>query len=162
MKYTYNKDRHLELLQTLPNSEKNCPRQDIPILDSIDMINFDKPKGSEELEYFDFLFLNHLHWENRTQYYELIQEILDKQIDFKELNKKFDLIEEAGTYLLRNLILLEPDKKSEGFAVELTEILLLKDKYCPIAEFCDDDRFPEEEFKKIVKNIFTKLKEWYP
>ena len=70
----------------------------------------------------------------------------------------------ADYYLKTNLILFEPNPKSEGFLTLLNNILSFDHCYCPTADpdFCEDDRFPEKEFKKMVKDIFIEMKERYP
>ena len=38
------------------------------------------------------------------------------------------------------------------------------DKYSPTADpkDCEEDRFPEKEYKTILKNAFTEIKKCYP
>jgi len=85
-------------------------------------------------------------------------------INFKKLSKRFNNIDDAEYYLKTNLILFEPNPKSEGFLTLLNDILSFDHCYCPTADpdFCEDDRFPEKEFKKMVKDIFIEMKERYP
>ena len=163
----YNKKRHLELLQTVKrpkellniSQEERSERHDEIIMLEFE---FEQDEKVQELYYYNYLLNNHLHWEYRTQYFELIQEMLDGQINFEKLKKKVDLIEKAITYLRDNLILLEPNKKSEGFTPALiNNILAFDDDYRPRKGFSDEDKVYEEEFKKRIKDSFIKIKERY-
>jgi len=163
----YNKVRHLELLQTvkrpeqllnISEKERSERHEEIIMLE----FEFEQDEKVQELYYYNYLINNHLHWEYRTQYFELIQEMLDGQINFEKLKKKVDLIEKAINYLVDNLILLEPNKKSEGFTPALiNNILAFDDDYRPREGFSDEDKVYEEEFKKRIKDSFIKIKERY-
>jgi len=57
----------------------------------------------------------HLHWESRDHYFELIEKLWNGPINFLELRKKHQAIENVGERLEADLILLEPNEKSNGF-----------------------------------------------
>lgn len=76
------------------------------------------------------MMINHLHWENRTQYFELIEQLLNGPIIFLELRKKYRAINDAVERLEAELILFEPDDRSEDFDDLISEIIMLFERYC--------------------------------
>lgn len=77
------------------------------------------------------MIICHLHWENRDQYFELIEKFLNGPINFLHLRKKHRAMNNAGEMLEAELILLEPNPKSEGFDDLIDELVSLFDRFCP-------------------------------
>ena len=82
----YNKNKHLKLLKSLQKSEnlrKNVSDEEFSkFLDSRPDENF------LELEAYSAMIICHLHWENREQYFEFIEKLLNGPINFLQLRKK--------------------------------------------------------------------------
>jgi hypothetical protein len=78
------------------------------------------------------MLINHLHWENRYQYYELIEELLNGPIAFLKLRKRHRLMNDAGGRLAEEwMIFLEPNEKARGFDALIDELVSLFDRYNP-------------------------------
>ena len=76
----YNRNKHLTLLRSLQkskNSRKNLSDEEfLKLLDSKPDENF------LELQSYSVMLICHLHWENREQYFELIEKLLNGPIKF--------------------------------------------------------------------------------
>jgi hypothetical protein len=107
----------------------------------------------ELLEY-SAIIINHLHLENRTQYFELIEQFLNGPIDFLDLRNKHQSINDAGKHLQLELILLEPNEKYEGFDDLIDELVSLFDRYYPDPTVWEDYEFSEDELKKFNSKYF--------
>ena len=145
----YNKKKHLKLLKSLQKSEN--PRKILSDLESRPDENF------FELEAYSAMVISHLHWENREQYFELIEKLLNGPINFLQLRKKHRAINDAGERLV-----LEPNPKSEGFDDLIDELVSLFDRYCPEPNLRESHEFSEEELKKLIQKILIEMKDRYP
>lgn len=144
----YNKKKHLELLKSFPNLKE--------FIDS---------KGTEkclELRIYSLLMVSHFHWENREQYIELIEKLLNGPIYFEELRERYEAIDTAVKTLEAKLILFEPNPKSEGFPYLMEDLLSLSEVYCHEPEFCESFEFNEKELKVLIQNILIEMKTRYP
>ena len=108
------------------------------------------------------MFTSHLHWENREDYFELIEELLNSPINFLPLRKKYKAINDAAERLQSELILLEPNPKSEKFDFFIDDIVSLFDRYCPDPAFREEHEFSEEKLKEVAQQIFLEMKNRYP
>ncbi len=156
----YNKNKHLKLLKSLQKSEKSIKNLSdeafLKLLDSRPDENF------LELEAYSAMIICHLHWENREQYFELIEKLLNGPINFLQLKKKHRAINNAGEMLETGLILLEPNPKCEGFDDLIDELVSLFDRFCPDTSLRESHEFSEEELKKLIQKIFIQMKDRYP
>ena len=108
------------------------------------------------------MIICHLQWENREQYFELIEKLLNGPINLLQLRKKHRSINNAGERLEAGLILLEPNPKSEGFEDLVDDIVSLFDRFCPDPSIRESYEFSEEELKNLIQNIFIEMKDRYP
>lgn len=122
------------------------------------------PSDEEFLELFFYssMIISHLHWENREQYFELIEILLNGPINFLQLRNKHRAINDAVEMLEDELIILEPNPKSEGFDRLIGELVLLFDRYGPDPSLRESYQLSEEELKKLIQKIFIEMKERYP
>ena len=158
----YNKKKHLELLKIFPkseNSKKSLSMEDF--LKSLETETRDDERFFELTSY-SAMMISHLHWENREQYFELIEKLLNGPIKFLELIKKHQAIDDAGQRLQAEFILLEPNPKCEGFYDLVDELLSLFERYCPEPNLRKRNEFSEEELKKLIQNILIEMKNRYP
>jgi hypothetical protein len=147
----YNKENHLYLLKYSQKLESEGKH-----------IYDESEKDFYKLREYSAMLINHLHWENRQQYFELIEQLLNGSVNFLKLRKKHRSINEAGKSLQVELILLEPNEKSEGFDDLIDELVSLFDRYCPDPSLRESHEFSEEELKKLIQKIFIQMKDRYP
>lgn len=158
----YNKNQHLKLLKSQPkpkNTKKSLSLEGF--IESLDYTS-EPDENFFQLQKYSAMMICHLQWENREQYFELIEKLLNGPIGFLELRKKYRAIADAGERLQAELILLEPNPKSEGFDDLISEIVLLFDRFCPDPSLRESNEFSEEELKKLIQKIFIQMKDRYP
>ena len=147
----YNKQKHLDLLkysQKLESEGKNF---------------YDESKKDFlKLRKYSAMMIGHLQWENRNQYFKLIEKLLNGPINFLDLRKKHRSINDAVERLESELILLEPNEKGEGFDDLIDDLISLFDRYCPDGTIQEDYELSEEELKKLIQEIFVEMKDRYP
>lgn len=158
----YNKERHLSLLKLGFKNKK--PGK---ILSKLDFANeFKLPLGEQYSEYKNYsaMMENHLHWENRGHYFELIEKFLRSPLSFLDLSQKYKTIMNAQKMLESEFILLESHPASDGFENFIFDIISLSERYCPDSDlqFRESHEFSEKEIKNIVQEIFIEMKEKYP
>jgi oligoendopeptidase F len=81
------------------------------------------------------MIINHLHWETRTHYFELIEQFLNGLIHFLDLRNKYHFIE---------------------------DLISLFDKYCPDPTIRKNYEFSAEKLKNLIQKILIKMKDHYP
>lgn len=145
----YNKKKHL-------NSQKSeKPRKILSDEEFLKLLESRPDENFFELEAYSAMIISHLHWENREDYFELIEKLLNGPINFLELRKKHQAINEG-------LHLLEPNEKCEGFDDLIDELVSLFDRYCPDPSLRESHEFSEEELKKLIQKILIEMKDRYP
>jgi hypothetical protein len=147
----YNKEKHLYLLKYSQKLESEVKH-----------IYDESEKDFFALREYSVMLINHLHWENRQQYFELIEQLLNGPVEFLKLRKKHRSVNDAGKLLQGELILLEPNEKCEGFDDLIDELVSLFDRYCPDPSLRESHEFSEEELKKLIQKIFIEMKDRYP
>lgn len=113
-----------------------------------------------ELREYSIMMINHLHWENREHYFELMEQFLNERINFLPLRKKHGAINDAGESLQAELILLEPNPNCEGLGLLIDDVISLFDEYC--AKAGDEDELSDFEVKNRIQRIFGEMKDGYP
>jgi hypothetical protein len=107
------------------------------------------------------MLISHLHWKNQNHYFELIEKLLNGPIQFLDLRKNHQVINDAVKRLEAELIPLEPNEKSEGFDDLIDELVSLFDKYCPDSYLPENHEFSEKELKNLIQKIFSEMKNRY-
>lgn len=156
----YNKNRHLKLLKSSPKLGK--PLQDLSDEEFRKLSGSRADENFYELQTYTAMMICHLHWENRHQYFELIEKLLNGPIKFLELRKKHRAINNAGERLESEFILLQPNPKCEGFDDLIDDLISLFDRFCPDPDIRESHEFSEEQLKKIIQEIFIEMKDRYP
>ena len=160
----YNKKKHLALLKE-PTKLKRL-KTTLSDQEFFKLPSFPPDKNFFKVRKYSIMLISHLQWENREQYFELIEKLLNGPlngpIDFWELKKKEQLINKAVERLEAELILFEPNPKCEGFAVLLDELISLSDRYCPDPSLRESHEFSEEKLRDLVQTIFSKMKQYFP
>jgi hypothetical protein len=99
----YNKQRHLKLLKSSQKPEK--PKKFLSDEEFLKLLEFEPDENFYELRDYSILRKCHLHWESREHYFELIEKLLNEPINFLDLRKKYQAINDAGERLQAELIL---------------------------------------------------------
>ena len=147
----YNKKKHLNLLKYSQKlrQEGKC-------------IYDESEKDFFELREYTIMMMDHLHWENRMEYFELIEQLLNGPIKFLKLREKYKSINDTTKFLESRLILLEPNVKSEDICDLISDIISLFDRYCPDPEIRESYELSEEELKNVIQKSFIEMKNRYP
>lgn len=108
------------------------------------------------------LQFNHLNWEIRDQYIELLDKFINKKIDsfnFRiAFSERYESIDKVTDFLQSNLVFLSPDKKSLNFADLLSEIDLCCKVYSDDPEpFRNPVELGEVEFRISIEKIYLEL-----
>ena len=116
-----------------------------------------------ELLNYQILMISHLHWENRLEYFSLIEEILDGSIQIFDLLQKDRAIRKECERLELELesIVFEPDPRSEGFGAMIDQILSVLEAYCPDPDDCEDYELSENRVREIISEIFLQMTNSY-
>ena len=136
----YNKKRHLELL-----NQQN-----------------DDDEFQSKLRSYSIILIDHLNWEIRDQYLELLENYMEKKSDSFNFRirfcERYESIEKVAELLKSNRVLLSPDKNSLNFGDLLSKI----DHYCK-AYSDDPEPFRNEfeigdvEFRILIEKIYLKI-----
>lgn len=141
-----------------------------------ELLNYDKKrhlellnkKGDEfksKLQTYSIVLIDHLNWEIRDQYLELLDKFIDKKIDSLNFRiafcERYESIDKVADLLKSNLVLLSPDKNSLNFGDLLAEI----DNYCKA--YSDDpepfrNKFEigDVEFRISIEKIYLKIQKY--
>jgi hypothetical protein len=133
-------------------------------------------KDEDELKYLESqkysLQINeHLHWSQKDQYLQLIEDFLSFKINGKKFESKFssmvEAIEKKCLLLAKNYEMLKnikPSAISFGFAKWVSEIYLCCDEFYPDFDEKDLPDFPfaknEEDFRNAVTDIFPQIQKY--
>lgn len=162
----YSKTEHLKLLKSVQKSESlqksEISRKILSNDEFLKLLEFEVDEDFFKLKPYTIMLISHLQWENREEYFQFIEELLNGPINFLPIRKKYRAINDAVEMLEAKLILFEPNPKSEGFADLMDEVVSLFDRYCPDSYFRESHEFSEEQLKKLIQKIFIKMKNGYP
>ena len=143
---------------------------------SYELLNYDKKlhlellnKQGDEFESklltYSIILIDHLNWEIKDQYLELLENYRNKKIDSFNFRtafcERYESIEKVADLLKSNRVLLSPDKNSLNFGDLLSKI----DDYC---KFYSDDPEPfrnkfeigEVEFRILMEKIYLKIQKY--
>ena len=140
---------------------------------NLELLNYDKKQHSILLDKqndgfniklltYSVILINHLHWEIRDEYLELIQNFVENQIDVSDFRTKFckryNVVEEVARILQSNRIFLSPNRNSADFG----NLLLAIYDYCQIYSadpepFRTEFEIGEFEFRSLVKKTYSKI-----
>jgi len=133
-------------------------------------------EDENKLKYLEFrkysLQINeHLHWSQKDQYLQLIEDFLSFKINGKKFESKFssmvEAIEKKCLLLAKNYEMLKnikPSAISFGFGKWVSEIYLCCDEFYPDFDEKDLLDFPfaknEEDFRNAVTDIFPQIQKY--
>lgn len=141
-----------------------------------EFLNYDKKlnlellKDSENLTgelrlkflHYSAIQFNHLNWEIRDQYLELLDKFIDKKIDSFNFRiafcERYESIEKVADLLKSNLVLLSPDKNSLNFGDLLSKIDNCCKAYSDDPEpFRNKFEIGDVEFRISIEKIYLKI-----
>ena len=141
-----------------------------------EFLNYDKKlnlellKDSEDLTgelrlkflHYSAIQFNHLNWEIRDQYLELLDKFIDKKIDSFNFRiafcERYESIKKVADLLKSNLVLLFPDKNSLNFGDPLSKIDNCCKAYSDDPEpFRNKFEIGDVEFRISIEKIYLKI-----
>jgi hypothetical protein len=144
-----------------------------------EFLNYDKKlnlellKDSEDLTgelrlkflHYSAIQFNHLNWEIRDQYLELLDKFIDKKIDSFNFRiafcERYESIEKVADLLKSNLVLLSPDKNSLNFGDLLSKIDNCCKAYSDDPEpFRNKFEIGDVEFRISIEKIYLKIQKY--
>ena len=138
------------------------------------LLNYDKKQHREFLDKQDaecnskpltykyrVILIDHLNWEIRDQYMELLTNYIEDKISTENFHsgflERYETTEKVANLLELNRVLLSPDKNSLDFA----ELLAKIDDYC--TAYCGEPEFYEsgpDEFPMLIKKIYLEIQKY--
>ena len=138
-----------------------------------ELLNYDKKRHLEllnqqgdefksKLRTYSIILIDHLNWEIRDQYLELLENYMEGKIDsfnfIMKFEERYESIEKVADLLKSNRVLLSPDENSLDFGDLLSEI----DSCCKV--YSDDpepfrNKFEigDVEFRISIEKIYLKI-----
>ena len=124
-----------------------------------------------ELKNYSLQINEHLHWSQKDEYLQLIEDFLSFKINGKTFESKFcsmvEAIEKKCRLLTKNYEMLKnikPSSISFEFAKWISEIYLCCDEFYPDFDEKDPPDFPfaknEEDFRNAVADIFPQIQKY--
>lgn len=150
-----NKENHYELL----NYDKKR---------HIELLNKQNKQGDEfepKLRTYSIILFDHLNWEIRDQYLELLENYKKKKIDICNFRirffERYESVEKVADVLKSNRVLLSPDKNSLNFGDLLSEI----DDCCKVYSndpepFRNKFEIGDVEFRISIEKIYFKIQKY--
>lgn len=150
----YNKKKHIQLLkysQDLKQQGKSIPDE--------------LRKDFSKLRKYLVILVDHLNWETRDQYLELLNQFMEKKIDIPDFCiafcERYKLNEEVADILESNLVLLSPHENSLDFG-NLLELIV------DSCEVCNGDPEPLRksyeighiEFRDLVEKTYLQIQKY--
>ena len=139
-----------------------------------ELLNYDKKRHLEllnkqgdefksKLRTYSIILIDHLNWEIRDQYLELLENYREKKIDsFKfrvEFSERYESIEKVADLLKSNRVLLSPDKNSLNFGDLLSKIDDCCKAYSDDPEpFRNKFEIADAEFTILMEKIYFQMK----
>ena len=144
-----------------------------------EFLNYDKKlnlellKDSEDLTgelrlkflHYSAIQFNHLNWEIRDQYLELLENYREEKIDSFNFQirfcERYESIEKLADLLKSNRILLSPDKNSLNFGYLLSKIYDCCKAYSDDPEpFRNKFEIGDVEFRISIEKIYLKIQKY--
>jgi hypothetical protein len=138
-----------------------------------ELLNYDKKRHLEllnkqgdefksKLRTYSIILIDHLNWEIRDQYLELLDNYMEAKIDsfnfIMKFEERYDLIEKVANLLKSNQVLLSPDQNSLDFGDFLSEIESCCKAYSDNPEpFQQKFELGEVEFRISIEKIYLKI-----
>ena len=147
-----NKKRRYELL----NYEKKR---------HLELLNKKGDEFKSKLQTYSIVLIDHLNWEIRDQYLELLDKFIDKKIDSFNFRiafcERYESIQKVADLLKSNLVLLSPDKNSLNFGDLLAKIDNCCKAYSDDPEpFRNKFEIGDVEFRISIEKIYLEIQKY--
>ncbi len=138
-----------------------------------ELLNYDKKRHLEllnqqgdefksKLRTYSIILIDHLNWEIRDQYLELLENYREEKIDSFNFRirfcERYESIEKVADLLKSNRVLLSPDENSLDFGDLLSEIESCCKAYSDDPEpFRNKFEIGDVEFRIAIEKIYFKI-----
>jgi hypothetical protein len=138
-----------------------------------ELLNYDKKRHLEllnqqgdefksKIRTYSIILIDHLNWEIRDQYLELLDKFIDKKIDSFNFRiafcERYESIQKVADLLKSNRVLLSPDENSLDFGDLLSEIDSCCKAYSDDPEpFRNKFEIGDVEFRISIEKIYLKI-----
>ena len=131
----------------------------------LELLNKQGDEFKLKLLTYSIILIDHLNWEIRDQYLELLEDYREKKIDSFDFqirfSERYGSVEKVAHLLQSNRILLSPDKNSLDFGDLLAEI----DSYCTLYSdnpepYQHDFEIGEAEFQVLIEKIYLEIQKY--
>ena len=138
-----------------------------------ELLNYDKKRHLEllnqqgdefksKLRTYSIILIDHLNWEIRDQYLELLDNYMEAKIDsfnfIMKFEERYDSIEKVADLLKSKQVLLSPDENSLDFGDLLSEIESCCKVYSDDPEpFRNKFEIGDVEFRISIEKIYLKI-----
>ena len=118
-----------------------------------------------KLRTYSIILIDHLNWEIKDQYFELLKNYMEGKIDsfnFQiRFQERYESIEKVADLLKSNRVLLSPDKNSLDFADFLSQI----DSCCKVYSdnlepFQQPGELTDVQFRNQIEKIYLKIQKY--
>ena len=118
---------------------------------------------NSRLRTYSIILIDHLNWEIRDQYLELLNKFMEKKMDILkfriEFCERYESIEKVADVLKSNRVLLSPDENSLEFSNLLLKIYNFCELYSNDPEpFRNKFEIEDVEFTTSIEKIYFQLK----
>lgn len=116
-----------------------------------------------KLSEYSIILVDHLNWETRYQYLELLNKFMQKKIDILEFRiafcDRYESIEKVADFLKSNRVLLAPHQNSLDFADLLEKIYYCCEAYSNDPEpYRNTFEIGDVEFSTLIEKSYFKMK----
>ena len=131
----------------------------------LELLNQPGDEFKSKLRTYTIILIDHLNWEIRDQYLELLDKFIDKKIDSFNFRiafcERYESIEKVADLLKSNRVLLSPDKNSLNFADLLSKIDDCCKAYSDDPEpFRNKFEIGDVEFRISIEKIYFKIQKF--
>ena len=128
----------------------------------LELLNQQGDEFKSKLRTYSIILINHLNWEIRDQYLELLDNYMEAKIDsfnfIMKFEERYDSIEKVADLLKANRVLLSPDENSLDFVDFLSAIdsccKVYSDNPEPFQQECE---LNDVEFRNEIEKIYSKI-----
>ena len=147
----YDKKTHLELLK----DSEDLKQQGKVLRDELQL----------KFLHYSAILVNHLNWEIRDQYLELLNKFIEKKIDILKFRiafcERYESIEKVADLLKSNRVLLSPNENSLDFGDLLSKIYDCCQAYSNDPEpFRNKFEIGDVEFTTSIEKIYLKIQKF--
>lgn len=131
----------------------------------LELLNKQSEESQLKLRDYWIILFDHLNWEIRDQYLQLLEDYREDKLDILNFRYKFceryDSIQKAADYLKSNRVLLSPDKKSINFGDLLLEINVCCNVYSNDPEpFRNEFEIDDVEFRISIEKFYLEIQNY--